>query len=266
MKLSIITINYNNCSGLQKTLHSIISQTCRDFEWIVIDGGSSDGSRDIIEQYQDEMAYWCSEPDNGIYHAMNKGIVMARGEYLQFLNSGDVFRDNRVVEDVFPYLKGSDIYLSNMYLLSQIGKPVVNPEDLLPSNILNTMIFRSIMHPSSYIKKECFEKYGKYDEKYHIVSDWWFFFKAIVINNVTVNYIPVISVVFDETGISSSQPCLALKERREVYRENKSLGQLMIFYQDNYEIIHALKSNRVVFYFFRVYFCLYRKFHQRKTL
>ena len=87
--LSIITVNLNNCDGLQKTIDSVVGQTFTDYEWIVIDGGSMDGSRELIEQYADCLAYWCSEPDNGIYNAMNKGISRATGEWLLFLNSGD---------------------------------------------------------------------------------------------------------------------------------------------------------------------------------
>ena len=85
MKLSIITVNLNNREGLQKTIDSVVNQTFRDFEWIVIDGGSTDGSKELIEQYADHFAYWVSEPDKGIYNAMNKGIKVAKGEYLQFL-------------------------------------------------------------------------------------------------------------------------------------------------------------------------------------
>ena len=91
MKLSIITVNLNNLEGLKKTYESVVSQTFTDYEWLVIDGGSTDGSREFIEQHQDKFAYWCSEPDKGIYNAMNKGIVRAKGEYLNFMNSGDYF-------------------------------------------------------------------------------------------------------------------------------------------------------------------------------
>ncbi len=91
MKLSIITVNLNNKDGLQKTIDSVISQTFKDFEWIVIDGGSTDGSKELIEKYSDYISYWVSEPDKGIYNAMNKGIKVAKGDYLEFLNSGDIF-------------------------------------------------------------------------------------------------------------------------------------------------------------------------------
>ena len=89
MKLSIITINYNNKAGLQKTIDSVICQTWRDFEWIVIDGGSADGSKELIEQYQQHFSYWCSERDDGVYSAMNKGICISSGDWIMILNSGD---------------------------------------------------------------------------------------------------------------------------------------------------------------------------------
>ena len=84
VKLSIITINYNNKDGLQRTIESVLSQTCTDFEWIIIDGGSTDGSKELIEQYADNIAYWVSEPDNGVYNAMNKGIKVAGGGIVCF--------------------------------------------------------------------------------------------------------------------------------------------------------------------------------------
>lgn len=89
MKLSIITINYNNKAGLQKTIDSVVCQTWRDFEWIVIDGGSADGSKELIEQYQQHFSYWCSERDDGVYSAMNKGICISLGDWIMILNSGD---------------------------------------------------------------------------------------------------------------------------------------------------------------------------------
>jgi len=106
MKLSIITVNLNNKSGLQKTIDSVISQTYKDFEWIIIDGGSTDGSKELIEQYSQYITYWISEPDKGIYNAMNKGIVQAKGEYLQFLNSGDALYDKYVLDKI---LKATNI-------------------------------------------------------------------------------------------------------------------------------------------------------------
>ena len=94
-KLSIITINYNNLEGLKRTVESVINQTSKEFEYIVIDGGSNDGSGAYIESKSEHIDYWVSEPDKGIYNAMNKGIAKASGEYLLFLNSGDHLFSNR---------------------------------------------------------------------------------------------------------------------------------------------------------------------------
>ena len=115
MKLSIITINLNNRDGLQKTIDSVVSQTFRDFEWIVIDGGSTDGSKELIEQYADHFSYWVSEPDKGIYNAMNKGIKVAKGEYLQFLNSGDWLVDEKALERCFWHESKADIAYGDLW-------------------------------------------------------------------------------------------------------------------------------------------------------
>ena len=117
MTLSIITINYNNLEGLRKTIDSVISQTWHDFEWIIIDGGSTDGSKELIEETAKQLAssdfnplsYWCSEPDKGIYNAMNKGVAVAKGQYCIFMNSGDCFYDKNVVKDIIEANISEDI-------------------------------------------------------------------------------------------------------------------------------------------------------------
>jgi glycosyltransferase involved in cell wall biosynthesis len=108
MKITVITINHNNKSGLEKTIKSVCNQSNTDFEYIVIDGGSSDGSKEIIEDYQNEIACWVSEKDNGIYHAMNKGIKEAAGEFVVFMNSGDVFYNETIIDSLLNQLKDTD--------------------------------------------------------------------------------------------------------------------------------------------------------------
>ena len=100
MKYSIITINYNNKDGLEKTILSVLGQTCHDYEYIIIDGGSTDGSVDVIKKYANRIDYWVSEPDSGRYPAMNKGINQAKGDYLNFMNSGDTFYSSTVLVDI----------------------------------------------------------------------------------------------------------------------------------------------------------------------
>ena len=119
MHLSIVTINYNNLSGLQKTIDSVLSQSFEDFEWIVIDGGSTDGSKELLEQYQEHFAYWCSVPDKGIYNAINKGIKLATGDIIGLLNSGDTALPD-AYDEVLDYSKieSFEEYLTNVYFQS----------------------------------------------------------------------------------------------------------------------------------------------------
>ena len=123
-KLSIITINLNNAEGLRKTIPSVISQTYCDFEYIVIDGGSTDGSVDVIKKYADKLSYWVSEPDAGIYNAMNKGIRKAGGEYCQFLNSGDWLVAPDVTERMAKDMPDCAICYGNMITI-QNGEKMV---------------------------------------------------------------------------------------------------------------------------------------------
>ena len=126
MKLSIITVNLNNKDGLQKTIDSVISQTYKDFEWIIIDGGSTDGSKELIENYSDYVSYWVSEPDKGIYNAMNKGIKQSHGEYLQFLNSGDIFIEDNTLKQVVSQLVNEDIVFGYAVIINNNTKKRVN--------------------------------------------------------------------------------------------------------------------------------------------
>ena len=125
-KLSIITINRNNAAGLRKTIESVVSQTYTDFEYIIIDGASTDGSVEVIKEYAEatlpcgeglgERLYWVSEPDKGIYNAMNKGILKAQGEYLLFLNSGDWLVDKDVIKSFIDLNIINDI-VNNFYIV-----------------------------------------------------------------------------------------------------------------------------------------------------
>ena len=222
MKLSIITINYNKVNGLNKTIKSVISQTYCDFEWIIIDGGSTDGSKEVIEELAKNpdanISYWCSEPDSGVYNAMNKGIAKARGDYLLFLNSGDSLTDKDVINDFFLWSKyhNEDIITGDLMIdndSSNIRK-APNVEEL----DLKYMLTRTLNHPCSFIKRELFEKYGYYDESLRIVSDWKWFLYATIQHNCS--YTPWQRIVsnFMTDGMSERPEFLELHmtERKKV--------------------------------------------------
>src|SRR5208283_551554 len=178
-KLSIITVNLNNVSGLRKTIESVVNQKYTDYEYIIIDGFSTDGSVEVIKEFTDKITYWISETDKGIYNAMNKGIKRATGDYCLFLNSGDFFANSRILEKCFEHQFSEDIVYGNM-ILEESG--ILMTWKIPPKLTFNDFYISSIAHPCSFIKRSLFEKTGNYNEKYKIVSDWEFFLKAIFIH------------------------------------------------------------------------------------
>ena len=213
MKLSIITINFNNAEGLRKTMKSVVDQTNQEYEYIVIDGGSSDTSKEVIMQYQEHISYWCSEKDTGIYNAMNKGLSKATGEYLLFLNSGDYLHDSLVLEDMLQLLFKEDIIYGDLLFMDSAGKGEV----FKYPNVLNIDYFleRSLGHPASFIRRSLFQD-SLYSESFKIVSDWEFFVKKIVLEAVSYKHVERTISVFDTSGVSSQSLNLCNKEREQV--------------------------------------------------
>ena len=213
MNLSIITINYNNREGLRKTIESVVNQTYRDFEYIVIDGGSTDGSVEVIKEYADRIDYWVSEKDNGIYDAMNKGIDKAKGEYCQFLNSGDSFHSTNVLELVLPSLDGTDIVVGQIFLSNTLSA-----SEIIPSVSMLRLYERSLPHSSAYISTRLLKKH-KYDTSLKIVSDWKFYIQTLIYENASYKFIETIVSNFDTNGISSQNTALVMSEREQVLKE-----------------------------------------------
>lgn len=216
MKLTIITINRNNADGLDKTIQSVINQSYKDFEYIVIDGNSTDNSIDIIKKHDSKINFWISEKDTGIYNAMNKGITKANGNYLLFLNSGDYLVNKDVLKFVFDQCQSVDIIYGNMQIDWGNGKITFGK---MPDKIsFKQMYIDTLWHPVSFIKKTLFDKYGLYNEAYKIVADYDFFFKVIVINNVTTYHVNVDIAIYNLTGLSSldSNKALEQAERKKV--------------------------------------------------
>lgn len=231
MKLSIITVNLNNLNGLRKTIDSVVTQTFNDFEWIVIDGGSTDGSKELIEQYAEHFAYWVSEPDAGIYNAMNKGIRVAKGEYLQFLNSGDWLYDEKTLYSVFSSCPSSDILFGNCLVRNtDNGVFEIGPKDT--NFTAFELLSKSLPHQATFIKKDLFERYGLYDETFRITGDMKFIYNVIVNHEVSLSYLPFVIVNYDGTGISNTQFELCQKETERVvleYLPARLLGDFRIY-------------------------------------
>lgn len=225
MLLSIVTINYNNKPGLEKTLKSVLSQTGKDFEHIIIDGGSSDGSTDIIKAYAEKAPYkvlWVSEPDKGIYNAINKGIRMAfegEAKYIQILNSGDCLYSNDVVDNMYSALLQNDfpaIMYGNM-IRDTPGRKYTPDRSLGQHDwTMYDFIRGTINHDPTYIRRDIYEKYGLYREDLPITADWRWFVEAVALGGEKPVDVPIDVTLFDVTGISETQ-----LERREKERDDE---------------------------------------------
>jgi len=219
-KLSIITINKNNANGLRKTIESVVSQTFNDFEYIIIDGVSTDDSVNIIKEYSQHITCSVSEPDSGIYDAMNKGIKTASGEYCLFLNSGDYLSSNSVLRDAFQYDLFEDIIYGNIVLENNFKQRLLRKCDRSLSILsFPGMTNQLVHHPSSFIKRNLFSKFGFYRTDLLIVSDVAFFLKAIFEHGVTYRYIPVTISIYNTLGLSSRNEKTRLREINKIVLE-----------------------------------------------
>ena len=212
MKLSIITINRNNLYGLQKTINSVIAQTFSDLEWIVIDGGSTDGSRELIEQNADHFSYWVSEPDKGIYNAINKGIAHAQGEHIQILNSGDTLFEDTTLEKLFLHNLDADINYGDAFLHYPDGSTI---DKQYPDIVtLHYFIHNVINHQATFFKRQVVDCHP-YDEKYLIAGDWAYCMEAVC-RGLKFQHIHQTIVNYDNSGISAQWSERQIKEREDI--------------------------------------------------
>jgi glycosyltransferase involved in cell wall biosynthesis len=238
-KISIITVNYNNNAGLQKTISSVINQVFKPFEFILIDGNSTDGGKELLQENQDHFTYWVSEPDHGIYHAMNKGIKIATGDYLLFLNSGDCLADGQVLEKIAQKIDGTyDIYYGDI-IFERIKKStrVIFPEKLT----FSFFVTDNLSHQATFIKRTLFDKFFFYNENFKIASDWEFMIYAICKRNASYKYLNLLVTIYDGTGLSSNSA-----NYKMVYEERSiSMSKYFPAFIANYEQLSELENKRI---------------------
>lgn len=214
--LSIITINYNNADGLRKTLESVRTQSFTDYEHIIVDGGSTDGSVEVIQEflqdaeYAKHVSWWCSEKDKGIYNAMNKGIQHAKGEYVATLNSGDSYVADALcgLQEVATRNAGAVLYGA----ISTFKNGEFAGTVCTPASKLNTGM---IPHPASFVPYLLYKKYGLYDENFKSSGDWEFFLRLYCGKEKFV-YINKIVADYDLSGISETQHKLVAAENKRL--------------------------------------------------
>ena len=230
MKISLITITYNSGNTLSTTLESVLHQTYSDIEYILVDGASKDNTVSIIKQYEplfEGRMKWISEPDKGLYDAMNKGIRMATGDIVGILNSDDFFTSNDILQ------KNANVFQQDIQLDAVYGDVhFVHPSNLNKCvRYYSSKIFkRSLMklgfmpaHPSFYIRRKCFELYGLYKTDYKIAADFEFLLRVIYKEKIKIQYLPIDMVTMRTGGASTSgleSHKRIMKEHLRAFREN----------------------------------------------
>lgn len=287
LKISIITINYNDATGLKKTLESVATQTYPNIEHIIVDGGSTDGSVDVIREYADKQVrgerlevkgkenskadnqattpytihhtptkhavLWISEPDKGIYNAMNKGIKLATGDYCQFLNSGDILINANCTQQMIEALEKANNSLPNTLITSSPHRLAViygNMKKVMPdgtilhdscyggNDVTLNMFYRGCLnHSPAYIRRDLFNKYGMYDENLRICSDWKFYLQSLVLGGESVEYANIDMTLFDMTGISETNKDLLNEERNRLLYELIPAGILKDYDEFHFPMI-----------------------------
>lgn len=235
-KLSIITINWNNADGLQKTIESVISQMSDECEYIVIDGNSWDTSGNVVLQYQQFITEFISEPNAGIYGNMNRGIAIAKGEYCLFLNSGDLLVEG-VLQAALSKCLGEDIIYFDTYLSynNRQIEELSYPEQLT----MRSFYERTIGHQSTFIKRALFEKYGYYNETNKIHSDYEFWINSIIVNNCTHKHVNFPLAYYDMGGRSSKPDANTTSEVQAIlsrYIPERILEDYQYWHQKEKEI------------------------------
>ncbi|MBQ9178285.1 MAG: glycosyltransferase [Prevotella sp.] len=218
MKVTVITINYNHAEGLCKTIESVQRQTLTDFEYIIVDGNSSDGSREIIEAKEHEIRQkqisfkYISESDNGIYEAMNKGVRMSDGDYCIFINSGDELYRDDVLANMQTYLGKEDIVCGNLCY----GKSNICPN---PDTVtMRTFYKHTLYHQASFIRTRLLKEHP-YDENMRSAADWKFFMHELIFRSATYKHVPVVVARFETGGVSSTNREVSQKEVADELRK-----------------------------------------------
>ena len=257
MLISIITINYNNIKGLKTTIRSVIDQSYENIEFIIIDGNSNDGSKEVIKKYKNFINYSICEPDNGPYDAMNKGIDRAVGDYLLFLNSGDYLANNLVLEKYLKFNPVEDIvYGDSMIKEGNRFKRIKMPKTLT----IGIALTHTINHQTIFYKKTLFDDGSRYDCSYKIVADWVFTNKAVINKNCSTRHINLIISVYDTDGISSDKR-LRVEDRKRYF---ESFDDKFIELRNDYALLNAQHRLLTNNYFIKLMLKVYKTYNNLK--
>lgn len=224
MIFSIITVNYNNKIGLEKTISSVVNQDFKDFEYIIIDADSTDGSVEVIKDNYQIFSQIVIEKDNGIYDGMNKGIKLAKGEYIYFLNSGDIFYSDNILTKIMNNKNDTDFIFGSILLKYKKGNFVETPPSMLRFSYL---VRHGINHQATFTKKEWFTRNGIYDTDLKYVNDWKYLIMSLCKSNASYEVVNEIITEYDPYGLSAKRSEVVYNEKNEVLK-----GEFNMFLND----------------------------------
>ena len=228
MKVSIITVVFNAVETIEDTIKSVIDQDFEDIEHIVIDGGSTDGTMDVIDRYKEMLAITVSEPDQGIYDAMNKGIDLATGAVVGTLNSDDWYENNSVISRVVAAFENDTdldaVYGDIVYVNKDMPHKLVRYWESQPYK--EGLFEKGWMpaHPSFFVKRACYSRYGKFDLDLKIQSDFELTMRFMAVNKIKTRYLPGVMVKMRMGGVTNSRISNVIKGNLEAYKACKKNG------------------------------------------
>ena len=240
VKITVRTVNFNNLNGLKRTIPSVFSQTYNQYEYIIVDGGSTDGSKEYIEQYSPLIDEWVSEPDKGVYNAINKAIKMAHGEFCIFMNSGDHFYSPTVLDEVLPSLNDADIYTGYTLRIGDKQVDIWAPPVELD---MHFMMYESLSHQATFTRTSILKE-RPFSEEYKIVSDWESLFKAWYQQKCKYRMLDSTIAVYYLDGISGNFN-LCVKERKKVIKEILGKDVPSDYYCSSVDVTQYLTSTQL---------------------
>jgi len=240
VKISIITVVWNNRETIKDSINSVLNQTYADIEYIVVDGSSSDGTIDIVQGYEDRISHFISEPDEGLYDALNKGIELASGDVIGILHSDDLFYDKFVVSDMMEKMsvKNSEIVFSDMVIVDSSMKKVLR---YYMASYFSPWMFKigwMPPHPTCFIKKSLFDEFGLYSLDYKVASDFDFLVRIFYGRDISWTYLDRVTVKMRQGGVSNagfSSKKIIAKEISQSLRSN-NVWSLPVFQLARYFI------------------------------
>ena len=228
MKISVITVTLNNAEYLEDCIKSVLGQDYENIEYIIVDGGSIDGTFDIIKKYEDKIDIWISEPDKGIYDAMNKGIRMATGDVVGILNADDVFYGTDVLTSIAAVMSDFDIDACYSDLIYVDRKNINKVVRYWRSSPFVSGLFKEAWvppHPTFYVRRRVYDQYGVFDLKYKLAADFDLMLRFLENYRIKAVYVPKVFVKMRIGGVT-----------------NKSIWNIL---QQNYEILRSCKINNI---------------------